>query len=286
MKTQKIISIVTLSLLGLCLLCGLAKITMKKDNCDKVCTIFIFVAVALVGVGQLLIETSKSPTSGKPTIRKGLGEKCTVGSFPGLQANCQKGLVCKSNDNDVTVCQYPTIKPSPSPPSPEPNPPKPTPEPNIYCSAGNSKNDQYNDKCSMKGFRGVGCGGPSVAFCSNTTKQCQKNSDCTEGGCITTGDNYCISCADLCNSVGARDGDDADCLQGILKLTKPDSNSNYDNGGCTSNEKDFTDNPDKFPGGYQKCINKSAQQPRCSGPIFGVKCPANQSWNFNKQTCE
>ena len=87
-------------------------------------------------------------------------------------------------------------------------------------------------------------------------------------------------------SVGDRDGDDADCLQGILKLTKPDSNSNYDNGGCTSNEKDFTNNPDKFPGGYQKCINKTAQQPRCSGPIFGVKCPANQSWNFNKQTCE
>ena len=63
MKTQEILSIIALSLLGLCLLCGLAKMAMKKDsakkNCDKACSMAIFAAVALVGVSQLLTETEK-----------------------------------------------------------------------------------------------------------------------------------------------------------------------------------------------------------------------------------
>ena len=63
MKTQEILSIVALSLLGLCFLCGLAKMAMKKDsdkkNCDKACSMAIFAAVALVGVSQLLTETEK-----------------------------------------------------------------------------------------------------------------------------------------------------------------------------------------------------------------------------------
>ena len=79
-----------------------------------------------------------------------------------------------------------------------------------------------------------------------------------------------MSCADLCNSVGDRDGDDADCLQSVPKFTI-DPDSDFDNGGCTSDESKFTNNPDKFPGGYQKCKNKTSQQPRCSGPIYGVK---------------
>ena len=57
MKTQEILSIVALSLLGLCLLCGLAKMAMKKDsakkNCDKACVLAVFAAVALVGVSQM-----------------------------------------------------------------------------------------------------------------------------------------------------------------------------------------------------------------------------------------
>jgi len=125
-----------------------------------------------------------------------------------------------------------------------------------------------------------------VKFCYGTKKPCQSNSDCDAGiGCINTEDYYCVSCADLCNSVGARDGDNADCLQGNLKLTI-DKDSDFDNGGCTSDEKDFIHNPDKFPGGYQKCINKTSQQPRCSGPIYGVKCPTGKAWNFNDQKCE
>ena len=50
--------------------------------------------------------------------RQGVGARCTPGAFPGsgLQANCKKGLVCKSGGSDVSgvpVCQYPGVKPNP-----------------------------------------------------------------------------------------------------------------------------------------------------------------------------
>jgi len=55
MKTQEILTIIALSALGLCLLCGLAKMAMK--NPKKRCGALFFVAVALMAVGQLLGET-------------------------------------------------------------------------------------------------------------------------------------------------------------------------------------------------------------------------------------
>ena len=61
MKTQEILTIIALSALGLCLLCGLAKMAMKnpkkRSDCDKACGALFFVAVALMAVGQLLGET-------------------------------------------------------------------------------------------------------------------------------------------------------------------------------------------------------------------------------------
>ena len=60
MKTREILSIVALAALGLCLLCGLAKMAMKgpkaKQSCDHACSLLVFVAVVLVGVSQLLKE--------------------------------------------------------------------------------------------------------------------------------------------------------------------------------------------------------------------------------------
>ena len=60
MRTQEILSIVALAALGLCLLCGLAKMAMKGDkakkSCDHACSLLVFVAVVLVGVSQLLVE--------------------------------------------------------------------------------------------------------------------------------------------------------------------------------------------------------------------------------------
>ena len=60
MNTREILSIVALAALGLCLLCGLAKMAMKgpkaKQSCDHACSLLVFVAVVLVGVSQLLEE--------------------------------------------------------------------------------------------------------------------------------------------------------------------------------------------------------------------------------------
>ena len=62
MKTQKILSIAALVMLGLCLLCGLAKIYISrtgfvpKKGCHSTCGILIFVAVVLIGISQLLTE--------------------------------------------------------------------------------------------------------------------------------------------------------------------------------------------------------------------------------------
>ena len=63
MKTREILSIVALGLLGVCLLCGLAKMAMKgpkaKQSCDQICSLSLFVAVVLLGVSQLVKETEK-----------------------------------------------------------------------------------------------------------------------------------------------------------------------------------------------------------------------------------
>ena len=61
MNTQEILSIVALSLLGLCLLCGLAKMAMRGDsakkNCDKACSMAVFATVVLLAISQLIGET-------------------------------------------------------------------------------------------------------------------------------------------------------------------------------------------------------------------------------------
>ena len=95
MKTQEILSIVALSLLGLCFLCGLAKMAMKKDsdkkNCDKACSMAIFAAVALVGVSQLLTETEKYGDGGKWCCP---GYPCTKGESR-FQGSCNTDDDCK-----------------------------------------------------------------------------------------------------------------------------------------------------------------------------------------------
>jgi len=60
MNTKEILTIVALVALGLCLLCSLAKAAMKGDkgkkHCDKVCGAFVFLAIVLMAVSQLLGE--------------------------------------------------------------------------------------------------------------------------------------------------------------------------------------------------------------------------------------
>jgi hypothetical protein len=59
MNTKEILSIVALTALGLCLLCCLAKAAMKsgdksKKHCDKACGAFVFLAIILLAVSQLM----------------------------------------------------------------------------------------------------------------------------------------------------------------------------------------------------------------------------------------
>ena len=102
MKTQEILSIVALSLLGLCFLCGLAKMAMKKDsdkkNCDKACSMAIFAAAALVGVSQLLTETEKY--CGKYSEAAGQDSCVDPGSGPGDLPFC-----VDSNGNKIEGTQ-------------------------------------------------------------------------------------------------------------------------------------------------------------------------------------
>lgn len=60
MQTWKILSITALALLGVCLLCGLAKMAMKgdkaKQSCDKICILSLIVALVLLGYSQFLKE--------------------------------------------------------------------------------------------------------------------------------------------------------------------------------------------------------------------------------------
>ena len=71
MRTH-VLRIIAISLLGVCLLCSLAKMSMKNENskktCDNACGILMFVALALIGVSQLKGETEKYSPAGKITF--------------------------------------------------------------------------------------------------------------------------------------------------------------------------------------------------------------------------
>ena len=106
MNTQEILSIIALSLLGLCFLCGLAKTAMKKDsdkkNCDKACSLAIFAAVALVGVSQLLTETEKYDSC--PIASASGSENCPEGQMPICQSGTSKGQNCLGQVGSTRPC--------------------------------------------------------------------------------------------------------------------------------------------------------------------------------------
>ena len=70
MKTKEILSIAALAAIALCLICGVAKMTMKstkqKQSCDTACSLLVFVAVVLVGISQLLDVTAGEMFGAKP----------------------------------------------------------------------------------------------------------------------------------------------------------------------------------------------------------------------------
>jgi len=110
MKTQEILTIIAISALGLCLLCGLAKMAMKnpkkRSDCDKACGALFFVAVALMAVGQLLGETHTS------------GFEMDAGRKP--SENCvmkAKSAAKRTHDRVLKNCE------ASKRPRPRPNPP-------------------------------------------------------------------------------------------------------------------------------------------------------------------
>jgi len=84
MNTKEILTIIALAALGLCLLCSLAKMAMKKGDkgkkhCDKVCGAFVFLAIILLAVSQLLGEGTEKYDDGKVMCTPNDGN-CEIGS--------------------------------------------------------------------------------------------------------------------------------------------------------------------------------------------------------------
>ena len=77
MKTSEILSIVALSMLGICLISSLVKMAVKndktKEKCDQLCGVLFFVAVVLVGVSQLLDEINLDTFKDWPNWTIGVG---------------------------------------------------------------------------------------------------------------------------------------------------------------------------------------------------------------------
>ena len=82
MKTSEILSIIALAALGLCLICGLAKMAMKSDKtkkgCDDACSLLVFIAVVVLGISQLLNEDGYKEEGCECCVDKSL---C---GFPGM----------------------------------------------------------------------------------------------------------------------------------------------------------------------------------------------------------
>jgi len=111
MKTREILSIVALVALGLCLICGLVKVTMKgpkaKHSCDHACSLSLFVAVVLVGVSQLLEENRdgyKNVPDEKCGEMKQMKTLTNTTVSPPLKCN-SPGITgnCKHIDSSATI---------------------------------------------------------------------------------------------------------------------------------------------------------------------------------------
>ena len=101
MNTKEILTIIALVSLGLCLLCSLTKAVMKGDkgkkHCDKAGGAFVFVAIVLLAVSQLMGEEEKyeSPDDECPQC------KCWAPSFwpgTGCDVKCGARDDCKAPD--------------------------------------------------------------------------------------------------------------------------------------------------------------------------------------------
>ena len=94
MKIKKTLLIISFSLLSICFLCNLAKMTIKKDSdkYDKVGSIAIFLAITLISTSQLIMETNNNMPVGfweneigkTPDLREGVTTIITTAPQPSI----------------------------------------------------------------------------------------------------------------------------------------------------------------------------------------------------------
>ena len=101
MLPKEILTIVALGLLGLCLISALAKTAMKKDKdkekCNMACSLMLFIAAVLIGISQLMSETSTDPYVPSRATLKVISANtwCSYSKKMSAQENELKGKLAK-----------------------------------------------------------------------------------------------------------------------------------------------------------------------------------------------
>ena len=113
MGSKEILTIIGLIFLGLCFLCGLAKMGMKdakrKSNCDKACGAFVFLGVALIAVSSVLKSSGSTATGLIPAGEE--GGPCKQLSDD--ESMCGSGLFCNNQNRCQKMPFVPGISPAP-----------------------------------------------------------------------------------------------------------------------------------------------------------------------------
>ena len=136
MKLEKILTIIAVVLLGLCLLCGLVKMTVKnnkvKKSCDDFCSLSLFITVVLLGTSQLVTEENYAdgaepgcceippscPDDPKDCGKMGncsSTKDCDDGNRKNIEKNKGKCPFYVCIDG---CCKEPPLPPEPAPPGP------------------------------------------------------------------------------------------------------------------------------------------------------------------------
>ena len=105
MNTKEILTIIALAALGLCLLCSLTKAVMKGDkgkkHCDKAGGAFVFLAIILLAVSQLLGEAETYEHAPTPMATKGgycAGKNSETPPYIDTLTECCSDSECKSGN--------------------------------------------------------------------------------------------------------------------------------------------------------------------------------------------
>jgi len=108
MRTH-VLRIIAISLLGVCLLCGLAKMAMKNENskksCDNACGALMFVALALIGVSQLSDEKEKYEHTDKKQEIANLTDKWINNVTKKNDPKAVAKMFCRDGNLVATVSQ-------------------------------------------------------------------------------------------------------------------------------------------------------------------------------------